>query len=609
MKDLLSALGGAVTVAAALFTIVVALLRTVRSYRAHTLLSAVHRVARHRRTFHWDVEEADRLAAVRFALHVANELLVQLDVTQLTPADAVAEALASWQPKDRKDVVPWRSDATGALLQRASLPRATSLTSRILYPEETPIFRRLLREAGDLLSAVGRCKPIPTSSFRSGESPGKEEFPEFAQWLTGAAILVDATVTRARFAETVHVWHSRAYRGVRDEASDRYDTAHRSGHGCHAWQRQLAIRSAATRPRPARMVGDFDKRVLHLRGATLCEDVREGYLAFVLETSETCYAATEDPGRGFWTAPGAINSSRHVGCKNVLVSERRRKGDPVFRRSSDGSVRRRCPDSGRVGLVNAYVAIVSCDTPPSLALVRRTGRVAHGQNVISASAGGLIDPGAPGPNGDVNTAGQPDPLATIIRECREELGVSLSRERCRPIVVFLANIREQAEELEGEGQLGIAVILYIAITNHTYADLSKTARLADPARGAFKQQGLVACPLSSVEDVAQWTRTHAAELDQHGMLSCVYASAAIFGPAESREAFAKVYVSQPWWVISPYKSNQDRLVRRNANSLINGPFRTVEQRDGPPSTDRSVFTLAWRRWKLRSTSWRRHRLA
>jgi 8-oxo-dGTP pyrophosphatase MutT (NUDIX family) len=594
IKSYLPLAGSGAAVLAALLTILLALLRRVRTYRARVLLSAVRRVARHPQSFLWEVDIPSREPALQFGLVVAAELLLQLDGSRLTPADAIAEALASRHSRSECCALPWGADPTGALLQRASLAHATSLMARVLYPEDTAAFRQLLEDAGVLLSAVGRCKPISRDRSRPIGGQDERRFADFVQSFAGALVLVDAVDSRSGFAERVHVWHSRAYRGVtpqragrpngqrrtrldRAERMDRYDDTHRTGYGCEAWKRQMSGGTARDPQRPGRLVGDFDQRLLHLRGVTLCEDVRDGYLAFVLETSETCYAATEDPGPGYWTGTAEqasdviASAAHHVGCKNVLASDGRCKGDPLFRRYEDGSIRRRFPDSGRLSLLTAYVTIVSSDSPPMLLLARRTGRVRHGQNVLSASAGGVMDPGPPGPAGDVTSLGQPDPLATVIRECREELGVSLDTERCRPIAVFLANIRGHDAELQFQGQLG-AVVLYVALADMTFHELSVASRRADPARGRFEQNGLAACPLDSALTLARWTCEHATDLDQHGILSCLYASAALFGSNETRQAFTDTYQSTPWWTMSPYENGHDRLVRRQIERLINGPF-------------------------------------
>lgn len=409
---------------------------------------------------------------------------------------------------------------------RAARARATrSLLARLLYPTESARLRDYMIEISHLVRRFAAASIVCERSvpLRSDE-PGS--FAHFATGFSGAVILSDAVHSRARHAERILTWHRAAYRSAQspDTGTATYTEEHDDG-GCRAWRN-------ATRP-----PGDFDQLVLELRSVALAEATTEGYLAFVLETSETCYATTElsedSPPEPGLTA---------IGCKNLSASLEPNRLDPRVEGVENAALTKVGTGIGRVVLLTSYVSVISSDG--RLLLARRSGSVRHGANVVSASAGGVVEPS--GLRADRDALGMLDPVSCAMRETMEELGLTLERGACRPVAVFLANIAGPAVSPQGTGQM-VAVVLSLATVPETEAEVQALARRADPARGRFEHEGLEAIPLDSVDQVAKACLGLRDRLDQHGLLSALYTAATRWGPIEAQAAFADVFGHAPWW--------------------------------------------------------------
>jgi hypothetical protein len=208
----------------------------------------------------------------------------------------------------------------------------------------------------------------------------------------------------------------------------------------------------------------------------------------------------------------------------------------------------------RVTLLDAYVAVISSDN--KLLLAHRTKAVRHGQEVYSATAGGPIEPQGRWFGGDVDGFGAPDSAKAITRETEEEIGVNLQMSTFAPVCVFMCNIRGRSEETKKSGQL-VANVLYIAHAPMSASEINDKAKSSsDPFLGRFEQQGLIPCDFGSPAAIAEWAADNATKLDQHGIISCLYACATEYGYSEAR-----------WWAISPNNDNTVRLTR-DPRSLV-----------------------------------------
>jgi hypothetical protein len=208
-------------------------------------------------------------------------------------------------------------------------------------------------------------------------------------------------------------------------------------------------------------------------------------------------------------------------------------------------------------LLTSYVSLITSDD--HLVLAQRSRLVRHGQGVISATAGGVLEPDGEGGTGDVDEFGMPDPLTGVLRETREELGLVLDRATVRPVCVFLANVRNLGQGPQGGlGQL-VASILHVCRVPETFEALKSELARADPSLGGFEVDDLVGVSLreegatgfvGTAKRLATYARETADRLDQHGLLSCLYAAALVEGREAAIDAFLAAFEKQPWWDIA-----------------------------------------------------------
>ncbi len=476
----------------------------------------------------------------------------RLDGEDVNPSDVIARVMASPAFSRR---APWDGvSATLAQVCRAAgTYRSTRFVVRVLYPDESVMIRNLFAEMANHLDRFGTARPVSLGRFPRPEGP--RSFGRFVSALSGAVVLVDSVDTRTKYVDDVLVWHRQMYRGVgtpepggkgrgQRRMTDQYAAAHPDGGVC-----------STDLDASQRLIGDFDRRVLTLRSAWMTEASSRGRVSFVLETSETCYLATEH-GEAM-ISEGAPQDER-VGCKHLFPNDTL-GGAQQFVADADGGYQMTvsAPDSGPTMLLTSYISLLTSDG--FLVLVRRSGSVRHGTGTISAMAGGVIEPDGDGSAGDVDQYGMPSPLECVIRETREEIGLDLSGVPINPVCVFLVNVRNLSGKRRGRGQL-VAVTLYLASVSHTRQELNEIVKSADPALGGFEVEHLVYVDCDTDSDeanafssaMARFAWDHRQQLDQHGLLSCLYSAAVHDGAGAARDAFESAFSSGPWWMHPGY---------------------------------------------------------
>jgi 8-oxo-dGTP pyrophosphatase MutT (NUDIX family) len=497
--------------------------------------------------------------AIRSSLK--TPLVGALGRDDVRPGEVIADVCA------RYEYATWGTTAPvlAKIFSRIEHP-PQPLLARLLYPNETQRLFQLGSQVSKFLDRFVKCKAIDAERQASPITQPKS-FGAFATALTGAIVFADAAQSKTRYAGMALIWHSRAFRGGNQLANGTvgpgsYDDAHPGAEACELWAK---LKSGETRARP----GDYDLRLLDLRSVTFAEAVTQGYVAFVIETAETCYAATED---------GAL-----FGCKHVEPASSDQRSPWSALVTADGFRVHRELTGSRVTLLDAYVAIISSDR--KLLLAQRTKAVRHGQDVLSATAGGPIEPQGRWHGGDVDEFGAPDSAKAVTREAREEIGLDVQVSMCAPVCVFMCNIRGRSEEARKRGQL-VANVLYIAHVPVDAAKIKDKARSSsDPFLGRFEQEELIECDFGSPAAIAKWSADNATGLDQHGMISCLYACAAEYGYSEAREAFRKAFSQAPWWAISPHNDDAVRLTR--------DPRSLVEDYDWLPTVGPAEWQQYW----------------
>ena len=447
-------------------------------------------------------------------------ILDVLEGSPSTPGDVVAELVREWSWSSSLVETLQRAERLHRLFTAAARPRSTSLLAGALYPIDVASLRAFDVEVAAALRVFADSRPVPSVQARSRDGIS---FPMFASALSGAGILIDSSTTRALHVDGLKVWHRRSYRDAKLVPGD-YTDMHRppsqalpTSRRCEYWV------ESAVQP------GDFDRRMLDLRAVSLVVDEIAGTVSFLIETTETCYGSSE---RGDLS-----------GCKKVpVLTGGHETNDPVFR--DDGDRVKGAADS-RLCLLTSYLTVITADG--CVVLAHRSRSVRNGADVLSAFAGGVVEINEPGPAGDVDERGLPDPIATVIRETREEVGLELPKEGVRPVTVFLVNSRGRTAATQAQGQL-VAVVLHLARVGRTFSDLERLAEHgSDLSRGRFEWDRLEACPSTTPEAIAGWAAERSASLDQHGLLSLVYASMTLHGPEQTMEAFATAFAGSPWW--------------------------------------------------------------
>jgi len=383
------------------------------------------------------------------------------------------------------------------LLRAFARPGAHGLVSRLVFSEEERNARARAVAALEALEPFVRVKQLDDAATASGRRLG-----DLATWATGAPVLLDSLNAQARVVHDVHVWHRSAYRGRAGSIGTTYDESH-----------ALPCLAESTLLQP----GDYDARVLTLDACSYGKDPATGEMSFVLETSESCYAATEQ-GDQPW------------GCKHLRNLTSRSVGICFH------GMARRVRSGSRLCLVTSFVAVLTGDR--QLVLCKRSSTVRHEPGVISATAGGVCELGGSG-IGDRDRLGWPDPIESARRELREELGLRVSRQSIRPAVFFLANSTNAARG--GDGQL-VATLLSLVRIRQTFDEV--TRRLwtsSDLASGRFEVDDLVPIRMAgSADNVADQLTPLLSDLNQHGLMSAIYAAAAIWGRTPTEEAFTRV---------------------------------------------------------------------
>lgn len=399
------------------------------------------------------------------------------------------------------------------LMEALVVPGAFNVVTGLLFSDSRAELRRRSTMALAAADEFRYLRPINSSTA---------EAQSFARWVTeavGTPILADPLDARAKVATAVRVWGSAKYVGQPDDERGRYETAHTlaegrtSTHGCRAAPEVSAA-------------GDYDGRVLVVRKVSTEEDQQTGELVFVLETTESCYAVTEQ-GAQAW------------GCKQIP--------QPLEGEGPGVTIEGQCDYSlsgTRRLLLTSFVSLMTADR--KLVLCRRSGGVRSGPGVLSATAGGVFEPGSSaGAPIDRSQAGWPDTERSARRELKEEIGVDLEGKRLAPAAVFLANSKNPRT---GRGQL-VVCALYLSQCMLSFDELRTSMFAAsDLASGRFEVDDLVAIDLGSgsdpIEDLARFVQrveVLSLEMDQHAALSCVYAARLLWGATATSDAMAGVF--------------------------------------------------------------------
>lgn len=490
------------------------------------------------------------------------------------PGDVLGELLqlhgeAEWPTPWTK----WRQDLASCL-RRATAPDVPLVAARLVVPEQVSRLETLLTDMARLLERMDRVVPVP-NRLALQPPPGAAQVSSvaFASALSGAAVLVDAGGSRSRTADNVLVWPATSFRDhdVTWEQKKTYSEANP----------HLAIDESSR-------LGDYNGRLIELNAVSLATNSSEGEVSFVLETSETSYRATEPPGE--LAAKGLFPTG-----EDERLPVFRRIEEAAYRRTSGSSATpRACPVTSYVSLMTRSApedGVRVLGLPPShpetepvemLVLCRRSAATRNGSGTLSATAGGVVELDQGETQLDTDELGVPDVTGAALREMTEELGIPTDAVTAAPVATFLATVNghRSAKPGRGAGQL-VACVLHLGTTSMGLPGLIDARQDASASRGAFEVDSLEAIAMlpgpSGLAEFVRTVRSHARELDQHGLLTCFYAALRFYASGVI-DAFAAEF-DRPWWTIPWAGEEQEARVRvvRDVRKIVPDNAGLIEE--------------------------------
>jgi 8-oxo-dGTP pyrophosphatase MutT (NUDIX family) len=403
------------------------------------------------------------------------------------------------------------AELSTSVAQRALRVSGATLVDRLRFPAEIELIQDYLRAVireGRNLSSLRPVKAKRRFSDIAAGDGSDATFPELITSLSGALVFADASDTRSRVFDRAEV----VCRGMPDlQHADRSCSfADALGHD------------------------DYDGQVLSVESVVRVRHPASPRFGLVIVASPSCYAETE------------ARMCRRS-CKHIRSEEDGSSAHEFAFTERDGAGWQIAHGHRRTNLLTGYVLLHTTDD--RIVLAQRSGRTRNGLNVLSLSAGGVVE--FDGINGDQDAAGSPDVRTAVIRETREELGVELIESSIRPVSVFLVNSLGIGSDGREEGQV-VTTVLYAGSCGATFEQVveAQTSR-SDPATGSFEIAHLESVPLGSdPSELAHWLRENAERIDQHLLIGISYAMLLRFGPNEAAAELRKAFRKGPWWTVS-----------------------------------------------------------
>jgi 8-oxo-dGTP pyrophosphatase MutT (NUDIX family) len=518
-------------------------------------------------------------------------LLTEEHASADLPGNVLAEAIARFDRDPSMLVSPESLAPYRNWLQDGARRSRDSALGRLLIPSRVSALAdaaervvaaldRFLLDEKILAEELTRIRVV-----RAADAPDDQiRFSDFVTAFSGAVVLADATQTRGGCAADLKVWHDRSYAPQLD-GIDRFNKRHRHD-PADSNQRETCAWERTMRQSPKTRADDYDGRVLDLKSVSLVRDSRNGFVNFVLNTTESCYAATE-------ISEGA--------CKGLGVDDDDSL-TPRWELNATSMEATKSAGPSRLALVTAFAAIVlqfpdGTSIQRELVLSRRASQVRNGGSALSITGGGVINLSIGGFPGDEDDDGFPDPIAAVIRELEEELGITVPRSAVSPEAVYIHNQRG------AWGKPGAASTGQLVATTHftvqlalTYDELKQKRVHASRHGGLYESTGTVSFALPAASEslrgddkrqleaattFARSLKEKSGYIDQRAIIAALYASAAAYTIPATVSAFAQVW-RKPWFEdawspeLEAGRSGHNRLARPLSLQLDAETLRRVE---------------------------------
>lgn len=441
---------------------------------------------------------------------------------------------------------PWEWAGVSTWLAASARRVREAPLNRLVLPSTSTELAERLSAVHAVLDKLVRLEPVPTS-----EMP-ENGFAQSVSEITGAVILLDAVGTRGGVASEMHVWHSQRYEPSGANGLGFELTHAGDGHRC-GYEREF-------RAKPSTRPDDYDGRVLTLRGAALVRDVRRGGVSFLVDTAESCYAATEySEGR----------------CKHLRDGVHPRT---TYARRDDVHLWERRAASAALPMLTTSAAVLLDPSDDlgerSLLVMRRSRGVRHGAGGL-AIPGGVMNLGIGGVLGDESVAGSPDPVLAVARELREETGVDIPTSAWTPLGLVLVNERTRGSAVTGgaSGQL-VATAIFMATIDSTLDGIRQARDRHATYAGRYEAESLeaIAMPRPVADNADAVVNTAASvtaeldrlsgELDQRSIVAALYVAERLYGAPTVLAALTASPFGRPWWARAWAGEAEGALPRR-----------------------------------------------
>lgn len=484
-----------------------------------------------------------------------------------------------WRPAGADKGWDENSPTRRAWYREAASQLENGLIGRLMAPEAC----RRVAEATRRLALVSQDFAHQIPAKRELAHPlAKEDLPctvaDAVTVLSGALVLADAAHSRAGAPAACRVWHSAEYRPHTTAPSPtgrvltppRYEDRHALG-SRHAADSRCEF-ERVFQGRADFRSGDFDGRLLDLRGVAVVQDERCEGVNLLLSTAETCYAATEVKLPTVDTRAKGLTAAQARDRHPRFVFATEPQGGTV-----DSIVTERDDVGACVVPVAAFATAVlhwqdGASTRRAVALTKRSATTRNSAGTTGPLGGGIINLSVGGQPGDEDDDGFPSPGVALLRELTEEIGIDATTAAMHASSVYLLNergpymSRERRRSHTGQLVATVHFLVDLPVDEETLRNL----RRFSSSKGRYEGVDIEIIDLPQVTpdlpptaaaerlaaDITEASASQPArgqEHDQRAFVGLLYAAIEEYGAKAVMGAFH----GSPWWQVRWSRALED----------------------------------------------------